>query len=100
MNFFFCEFYRFKLMAVQFTLQKRIDFFFFLQNTNLETILSMPQVDNTIFLSVIFSLVNSCAIFYTFLLVYVFYPFISRIKILYNVFSKIRQVKIILNNIF
>jgi hypothetical protein len=60
----------------------------------------MPQVDNTVFLSVIFSLVNSCAIFYTFLLVYFFYPFISRIKIFYNLFSKVRQIKEIVNNAF
>lgn len=60
----------------------------------------MPQVDNTVFLSVIFSLVNSCAIFYTILLVYFFYPFISRIKIFYSFFSKVRQIKDIVNNVF
>ena len=60
----------------------------------------MPQVDNTVFLSIIFSLVKSCAIFYSFLLVYMFYPFITRIKVLYNLFSKVRQIKNVLINTF
>lgn len=60
----------------------------------------MPQVDNTVFLSIIFSLVKSCSIFYSFLLVYMFYPFITRIKVLYNLFSKVRQIKNVLINTF
>jgi hypothetical protein len=60
----------------------------------------MPQVDNTIFLSIILSLVKSCSVFYGILLVYLFYPFISRIKVVYDFYSKIRQIKEVLISIF
>jgi len=60
----------------------------------------MPQVDNTLFLSTIISLVKSCAFFYCFFLVYLLYPFIAKIKVIYHFFSKIRQIKTIIINAF
>ena len=60
----------------------------------------MPQVDNSVFLSLIFTLIEYCSIFYAFSLVYLFCPFVSRIKLYYNVFSKIRVVKTILITYF
>ncbi len=60
----------------------------------------MPQVDNTIFLPVIFSLVKGCAICYGILFVYLFYPFISSIKVVYNFFSKVQSLKDILIKAF
>lgn len=60
----------------------------------------MPQVDNVVFLSIIFSLFKSCAVCYGFALVYLFYPFVSRIKIIYNFLSKLVQTKEILNTFF
>ena len=53
----------------------------------------MAQVDITVFFSIVFSLFKCSAICYGFLLVYVFYPFISRIKIIYNFLDKIRFIK-------
>jgi hypothetical protein len=60
----------------------------------------MPQVDGSLYLSIILSLVKSFSIVYSFLLVYIFYPFISRIKVIYNFYSKIRHIKEIFVNIF
>ena len=60
----------------------------------------MPQVDNTIFLPIIMSLFNCCSLFYGFILVYIFYPFVTKIKISYSFFSKIKQIKNILINKF
>jgi hypothetical protein len=56
----------------------------------------MPQVDNAIFFSVIFSLLKVSAICYGILVVYLFYPFVSSIKVVYNFFSKTKQIKEIL----
>jgi hypothetical protein len=53
----------------------------------------MPQVDNAIFFSVIFSLLKVCAICYGILFVYLFYPFVSTIKVAYNFISKTKQIK-------
>jgi len=60
----------------------------------------MPQVDNAIFFSVVFSLVNICSISYGILFVYLFYPFVSNIKMSYNFFSKTKQVKEVLIRFF
>jgi hypothetical protein len=60
----------------------------------------MPQVDVAIWLSVIFSLVKVCAICYGILFVYLFYPFVSTIKVSYNFFCKTKQVKEILIRFF
>lgn len=60
----------------------------------------MPQVDNTIFFSIIFSLVEVCAICYGILFVYLFYPFVSSIKVSYDYFSKTFLIKNILINFF
>jgi len=57
----------------------------------------MPQVDNTVFFSIIFSLFKSSLLCYSLLLVYVFYPFIARIKIIFNFFSKIKFTKKVFN---
>jgi len=59
----------------------------------------MPQVDNTIWFSIIFSLLKSSIVCYGFILVYLFFPFISRIKVIYNFFSKIRFIKKLLSAI-
>ena len=53
--------------------------------------ISMPQVDNSIFLPIIMSLFKCCSLSYGFILVYVFYPFVTKIKIKYAFFSKIKQ---------
>jgi len=45
-------------------------------------------------------LFKSCAVCYGFALVYLFYPFVSRIKIIYNFLSKLVQTKEILNTFF
>jgi hypothetical protein len=60
----------------------------------------MPQVDNAIFFSVILSLIKSCTICYGILFVYLFYPFVSNIKMSYNFFSKTKQIKEILVRFF
>ena len=60
----------------------------------------MPQVDNAIFFSIIFSLIKICAICYGILFVYLFYPFISNIKVSYNYFSKTKQIKELLIRFF
>ena len=56
----------------------------------------MPQVDNAIYFSIIYSLIKICTVCYGFLLVCVFYSFISTIKVKYHYFSKIKQIKSIL----
>lgn len=61
---------------------------------------TMPQVDNTIFLPIIMSLFKCCSLCYGFILVYVFYPFVTKIKITYAFFNKIKQLKNILINMF
>jgi len=60
----------------------------------------MPQVDSAAFLGIISSLFYNCAICYGFALVYLFYPFVSRIKIVYNYMSKLVQVKEIFTAFF
>jgi hypothetical protein len=60
----------------------------------------MPQADFSIVISIIFSLVNGCAICYSVLVVYLFYPFVSSIKVLYNLFGKAQHLKEILINFF
>ena len=60
----------------------------------------MPQVDNAIFLPIVMSLFKCFSLCYGFLLVYVFYPFVTKIKIMYNFFMKIKQLKNILINSF
>ena len=59
----------------------------------------MSQVDNTVFLSIILSLFKCSFLFYSIFLVFLFHPFISRIKVLFNFFSKIRVAKHLLSNI-
>jgi len=56
----------------------------------------MPQVDLALFLPIVLSLFKICSLCYGFILVYVFYPFVTNIKLLYVFFNKIKQ----LNNIF
>ena len=53
----------------------------------------MAQVDNTVFFSIILTLVQSFTICYGILFVYLFYPFISKLKLFYNFLNKIKQVK-------
>jgi hypothetical protein len=53
----------------------------------------MPQVDNTLFLTVVLSFFKWSAICYGIILVYMFYPFTSAIKVSYNYMSKVRQIK-------
>jgi len=60
----------------------------------------MPQVDGAIFLPVILSLVKGCVVCYGILFVYLFYPFVSSIKVAYNFFSKIQVLKNILISAF
>lgn len=60
----------------------------------------MPQVDNVVFLGIISGLSKCCAIFYGVALVYLFYPFLSRIKIVYNFFNKLSQATLALNFFF
>ena len=60
----------------------------------------MPQSDLSIVVSVIFSLVQGCTICYGILFVYLFYPFVSRIKIQYNLFTKTKHLKEILIRYF
>ncbi len=62
--------------------------------------INMPQVDNTIFLPIIMSLFKCCSLCYGFILVYIFYPFVTKIKIRYVFFSKIKQIKNILTHKF
>lgn len=57
-------------------------------------------MDNTIFLPVVFSLVKGCAICYGILFVYLFYPFVSSIKAVYNFYSKAQSLKEILIKTF
>lgn len=57
---------------------------------------AMPQGDNAIYFSIIYSLIKICIICYGFLLVCVFYAFVSNIKVKYHYFSKIKQIKSIL----
>ena len=45
---------------------------------------------------IIMSLFKCCSLSYGFILVYVFYPFVTKIKIKYAFFSKIKQIKNIL----
>jgi hypothetical protein len=56
----------------------------------------MPQVDTSIFLPVVFSLVKGCAVCYGVLFVYLFYPFVASIKVVYNFFGKVQYLKEIL----
>jgi len=60
----------------------------------------MPQVDTVVFLGIITSLAKCCAIFYGFALVYLFYPFLSRIKVVYNFLSRLAQAKVIFSCFF
>lgn len=60
----------------------------------------MPQVDNAIFFSIIFSLIKICAICYGVLFVYLFYPFVSSIKVTYNFYSKTKLIKELLIRFF
>lgn len=60
----------------------------------------MPQVDNAIFFSIIFSLIKICAICYGILFVYLFYPFVSSIKVTYNFYSKTKLIKELLIRFF
>lgn len=56
----------------------------------------MHQVDIANYFSIIFSLITVCSIGYGFSFVYVFYPFISIIKVRYNFYSKNKLLKEIL----
>lgn len=56
----------------------------------------MPQVDNTLFLTMVLSIFQWTAICYGIVLVYMFFPFTGAIKVSYNYVGKIRQVKEIL----
>jgi len=56
----------------------------------------MTQVDSANFFSVILSLIKICAICYGILFLYLFYPFISNIKVSYHFLSKTKQIKEIL----
>ena len=58
----------------------------------------MPQVDYSLWLPIIMSLFKCSSLFYAVLLVYYFYPFVSKIKVVYNFFSKVRLTKNILIN--
>ena len=56
----------------------------------------MPQVDSAIFLPVVLSLIKGCSVCYAILFVYLFYPFVSTIKVVYNFFEKVQLLKDIL----
>lgn len=56
----------------------------------------MPQVDKSSFLPILFSLVEYCSVFYAVGLVYVFFPFLSQIKLSYNFYTKIKIIKCII----
>jgi hypothetical protein len=56
----------------------------------------MAPFDNSLFLSIIFTLIEYCSLFYAFCVVFIFCPFVSRLKLSYNVFSKIRLIKYLL----
>lgn len=60
----------------------------------------MPQVDISVFLPIIINLVIISFICYSILLVFIFYPFISKIKLFFNFFSKVRFIKEIIINAF
>jgi len=60
----------------------------------------MPQVDNSIFLPVVMSLFKCCSLVFGFMLVYVFYPFVTQIKLGYVFLSRVKQLKNILKHIF
>ena len=71
-----------------------------IKNYNVLFFRVMPQVDMTLYLPIIFSLVKWSSVFYIILLVFLFYPFVSQIKVIYNFFAKIRQIKEILLSAF
>ena len=52
----------------------------------------MPQVDTAVFLSIILSLEVVCIMFFGVLGVYVFFPFLSCIKLVHNYPSRVWQV--------
>lgn len=56
----------------------------------------MTQVDSANFFSVILSLIKICAICYGILFIYLFYPFVSSLKVGYHFLSKTKQTKEIL----
>jgi len=60
----------------------------------------MPQVDNTVFLSLVFSLFKWSTIVYGISLVYLFYPFVSKMKIIYNFLDRVKQIKKIFVTMF
>ena len=60
----------------------------------------MPQLDLTLYCSIINSLYFLLSFFYIILLVNFFYLFISNIKSYYTFFSKIKQANDILIQIF
>jgi len=60
----------------------------------------MPQLDIALFLSIIISLSIICTLVYGFILVQLFFPFVSRIKASYFIFRMVKQFKIILIGLF
>jgi hypothetical protein len=57
----------------------------------------MTQSDPTLFLNLVITLMQYFVFFYSFLLTFFFSPFIARIKLRYNILSKVRLVHNILN---
>jgi len=60
----------------------------------------MPQVDVSIFLPIIMSLFKVTSLFFAFFLVNIGFGFVTRIKLTYVWFNKIKQIKNILKFIF
>lgn len=63
-------------------------------------ITNIPQADISIIVSIIFSLILVCTICYGILVIYIFYPFSSNIKVIYNLFNKAQHLKKILVKYF
>ena len=60
----------------------------------------MPKLDLTLYSSIVLSLYFLLGLFYSYLLVDIFYLFVSNIKTYYTVFDKIKQVNDILILVF
>jgi hypothetical protein len=56
----------------------------------------VPQVDNTIYAPVIFSLIFGIFCLFGIILVFLFLPFIAKIKFLLNFYSKINNLSFFL----
>jgi len=57
----------------------------------------MPQLDVSVFLSIIISLCVICTMVYSVIIVYLFFPFVARIKLSFIVYRKVKLINQILN---